>query len=302
MKNSSTWMFVLGIAALTAASNAQFETRVVAKGLNRPTGLTVMGFGTFTSLVYSQVPTPGVSGAAGGTNGIFKLDLWNNRKWTINMGEPEPLNLTATSDGSIYWTCRSAGVILKRNKVGMIAPLLTGLAKPTGITALANGDIAFTQVPTPGVNGMNGGMNRVDLFTGGSVMNITMGEPEPTDIVASRSGDLYWTCKSAGVILHRNPAGMVEVVLRGLNKPTGIAINKSGSTIYFTEVPTPGFSSRMGGGNFVWEYNLARGTRTIVSYGDSEPTDVAVTLDGRIFWTNSASGEILEARRTPFGI
>jgi hypothetical protein len=58
----------------------------------------------------------------------------------------------------------------------------------------------------------------------------------------------------------------------------------------------------MGGGNFVWEYSLRKGVRTIVNFGDSEPTDVAVSAEGRIFWTSSTAGTIVEARRSFFGI
>jgi hypothetical protein len=290
-------------ASLLVASQAQaqYETRVVAKGLKMPTGIAVKGFGVNTSLIFSEVPTPGVSGGNGGMNGIFQLDMWNNKKSTLNMGEPEPLNLTLAPNGSIYWTCRTAGVILERNKMGAISVLMNNLLKPTGITALPDGNIAVTQVPTPGVSGANGGMNSVDLITNTGIMNLTMGEPEPTDIVATRNGDLYWTCRSAGVILRRSAMGVVEVVLRGLNKPTGIAANKNGTVLYFTEVPTPGVSAKMGGGNFVWEYSLTKGTRTIISYGDAQPTDIAVTADNRIFFTNTSEGQIIEARRSTFG-
>lgn len=294
-------LLVAAALILGAQAQAQFESRVVARGLKMPTGIATKGFGASTSLLYTEVPTPGVSGANGGMNGIFQLDLWNNKKFTLNMGEPEPLNLTVAANSSIYWTCRSAGVILERNKMGAISVLQSGLMKPTGISALPSGDIVFTQVPTPGVNGGNGGMNTVDMLTSTGIVNLAMGEPEPTDIVATRNGDLYWTCKSAGVILHRSPTGVIEVLLRGLNKPTGIASNLRGTTLYFTEVPTPGISSRFGGGNFVWEYSLLTGARTIVSYGLAQPTDVAVSADNRIFITNTSEGQILEARRQSNG-
>ena len=286
---------------IASLAQAQFETRVVAKGLKMPTGIAVRGTGANTSLFYSEVPTPGVSGANGGMNSISQLDLWSNRISMLHMGEPEPLNLTVAPNLNLYWTCRTAGVILERNKAGAISVVMNNLLKPTGISALPNGDLAITQVPTPGINGANGGMNTVDLLTQNGLMNLAAGEPEPTDIVATRSGDLYWTCRSAGVILHRSPTGMIEVVLRGLNKPTGIATNRNGTILYFTEVPTPGVPSTMGGGNFVWEYSLVRGIRTIISFGDAQPTDIAVTADNRIFYTNTSAGQIIEARRTVSG-
>jgi hypothetical protein len=48
-----------------------------------------------------------------------------------------------------------------------------------------------------------------------------MGEPEPTDIAVGRKGDLYWTCKTAGVILERDAHGEVGVLIGGLNSPSG---------------------------------------------------------------------------------
>jgi hypothetical protein len=53
------------------------------------------------------------------------------------------------------------------------------------------------------VAGPNGGVNRVSRLDieSGDIENITTGEPEPTNLAIGSDGDVYWTCKSAGVIL-----------------------------------------------------------------------------------------------------
>ena len=76
--------------------------------------------------------------------------------------------------------------------------------KPPGI-AIDHLDrqLYFTEVPTPGVAGRNGGSNKVwelDLTTGNRTL-VHAGDPEPTDITVARNGNLYWTCTSAGVIV-----------------------------------------------------------------------------------------------------
>jgi DNA-binding beta-propeller fold protein YncE len=230
-------------------------------------------------------------------NSIQKLDLRTGAVSPVNTGEPEPTNLALSEDGDLYWTCKSAGVILERSAAGVIAPLVTGLAKPSGIAAGEDGEIYFTQLPTPGVPGTMGGTNTVNVLVDGAILTLTTGEPEPTDIAVSECGDLYWTCKSANVILHRTPAGQVSVLLSGLHSPVGIALNRAGTRLYFTEVPTPGTPGSMGGTNAVSELNLRTMQRTLVHSGDPEPTDVSVASNGNIYWTCTSAGVILEAKR-----
>ena len=126
-----------------------------------------------------------------------------------------------------------------------------------------------------------------------------MGEPEPTDIVVAKNGDLYWTCKSAGVILEQTACdGMTRVLLNQLDKPVGIALDSSGRNLYFTEVPTPGLSGANGGRNKVWEFDLKKGVKTLVHGGDPEPTDITVAKNGKLYWTCSSAGVIVEASRS----
>ena len=289
-----------GIAAILCATSLvsaqDYQTRVVARGLHRPTGIAIRGNDT---IYFTEVPTPGVNGMNGGSNTVNQFDLSRNRITTLHMGEPEPVNITVGKDENLYWTCKSAGVILEQDEDGVTSVFLRGLNKPSGIAVDHSDNVYFTQVPTPGVNGRNGGSNTVNVSDGTTTHVLTLGEPEPTDIVVARNGDLYWTCKSANVILERSAEdGVVRVLLRQLDKPTGIAIDRKGRNLYFTEVPTPGVSGRNGGRNKVWELDLKTGVRTVVDDGDPEPTDIAVARNGNLYWTCSSAGVIVEAKPT----
>src|SRR5262249_54851346 len=148
-----------------------------------------------------------------------------------------------------------------------------GLARPTGIAVNARGDLFFTQLPTPGVPGSMGGLNTVSMLDArtGQITTLAAGEPEPTFIAVDHQGDLYWTCKSAGVILTLpRGASAPQLVLGGLPRPSGIAIDDNGAdhgTVYFTEVPTPGVA---GGMNGVFAFDGE--TITTLHMGEPAPT------------------------------
>lgn len=180
---------------------------------------------------------------------------------------------------------------------GVTTPALINLAKPSGVAVDKKGNIYYTLLPTPGVPSTSGGTNSVAVFNGTTSTVLSAGEPEPTDIVVNKKGELYWTCKSAGVILEQTGTGSPTLLLSGLNKPTGIALNKKGDLLYWTEVPTPGVSGSNGGQNKVWELNLRTKVRTLVNAGDPEPTDVTVSDDGDVYWTCGSAGVIVEAKR-----
>ena len=116
-------------------------------------------------------------------------------------------------------------------------------------------------------------------------------------IVVSRNGALYWTCKSAGVILQR-VNGDTSVLLDGLDSPVGIALDHKGETLYFTEVPTPGVAGSMGGLNRVNALDLATKSVRMIHAGDPAPTDVTVARNGNVYWTCTSAGVIVEAKRT----
>lgn len=274
--------------AAVALRAEDYRLRVIASGLSRPTGIALEDD---ERIYFTQVPTPGV---AGGRNSVSLLNTGNGRITVLHQGEPEPVNITVGRDGDVYWTCRSAGVILRQDEDGVTSTFLSGLARPTGISASRRGRIYFTQVPTPGVAG---GMNGVFVSSGAGSQTINMGEPEPVDVAVSRDGDLYWTCRTAGVILTRNArSGMTTVLLSGLDKPVGIAIDRKDRNLYFTEVPTPAVPGAMGGRNKVWKLDLRSGTKSLINSGDPEPTDVAVDDEGNVYWTCTSAGVIVQAR------
>ena len=292
--NISLRTLAIGAALLTTFVTARaqdFTTRVVASGLHRPTGIVA---GPDDEIYFSEVPNPGVPGAG---NAVKMLDLEDGSIATLHTGEPEPTNLALGRRGSLYWTCKSAGVILEQGRDGVTTPVLKNLTKPSGVAVDRQGNIYYTQLPTPGVPGSQGGTNSVAVFNGTTSVVLHKGEPEPTDITVDKKGEFYWTCKSAGVILAQTGTGSTTVLLSGLNKPTGIALNKKGDRLYWTEVPTPGVSGRNGGQNKVWELNLRTNVRTLVHSGDPEPTDVTVNDDGDVYWTCSSAGVIVEAKR-----
>lgn len=281
----------LPFIAESAPPAAEFQTRVVVSGLTRPTGIVAGGA---DELYFTEIPNPGTPNAG---NAVKMFDLEDCTITTLHEGEPEPVNIALDCSGQLYWTCKSAGVILEQDEDGQTSPVLTGLQKPSGIAVDRWGRIYFTSIPTPGLPGDKGGANTVAVLGVKGVSVLHTGEPEPQDIAVSRRGELYWTCRTAGVILEQNRQGQTSVLLQGLNKPVGIALNRKGDRLYWTEVPTPGVSGANGGKNRVWELNLRSMKRTLVNFGDPEPTDVTVGADGSVYWTCSSAGVIVEAHR-----
>jgi Peptidase family M41 len=277
-------LLALCLALPAAAQLSDYAIHVVASDLMSPTGITVDG----DHVYFTQVPTPGV----GGSNSIAMLDLASGEITILHMGDPEPRNIVQDKHGTLFWTCTSAGVVAKRTKDGVTSLLLTGLDRPIGIAVDAADNIFFTEVPTPGVPG---GENRISEFDGVATTVLHMGEPEPTDIAVAPNGDLYWTCKSAGVIL-RQSGGETTMFMTGLDHPSGIAIDDRGENLYFTEVPTPGTPGSAGGRNMVWRVDLRNGDRRLVHAGDPEPTDITVGRNGVLYWTCTTANVIVEAR------
>ncbi len=278
---------LLASATIGLAQQPRYRFSVVASGLDRPVGITVDGSET---VYFTLVPTPGVGG---GANGVAKLDLETGAITTLHVGEPEPTNIVIDNRGDLYWTCKSAGVILKQTEEGATSLFLGGLEQPSGIAVSKRGNVYFTEIPNPGVPGAG---NRVSVTDGNTKVVLHQGEPEPTDIVVSRNDSLYWTCKSAGVILRR-VNGETSVLVGGLNNPVGIALDHKGETLYFTEVPTPGVPGSAGGQNRVNALDLASKTVRVIHEGDPEPTDVAVARNGNVYWTCTSAGVIVEAKR-----
>ena len=291
MKTSRFVLIALSLSlalALPRSVFAQnFRFSVVASGLASPMGIALEGS---DDLYFTEVPNPGVGGAG---NGVSHLDLGTGVITPISNGEPEPTHVALSRSGDVYWTCKSAGVILRAME-NETSVLLTGLQQPSGISVGRDGAVYFTEIPEPGVGG---GSNTVSVLRGNNKMVVSMGEPEPTDVVVADNGDLYWTCKSAGVILRRSN-GTISVLRSGLNAPSGIALDHKGEVLYFTEVPTPGVAGVNGGLNKVLALTLATGGLRTIHSGDPEPTDIAVARNGNLYWTCTSAGVIVEAKRT----
>ena len=284
-------LLVTGVGFTAAARAQEYQTRVVATGLHRPTGIVA---GAEDEIYFTEIPHPGVPNAG---NAVKMLDLEEGDISTLHIGEPEPTNLALDRAGTLYWTCKSAGVILEQDRNGVTTPLLRNLQKPSGVAVDRRGNVYYTLLPTPGVPGPQGGTNSVAVFNGTTSTVLHSGEPEPTDIAVSRDGELYWTCKTAGVILKQDAKGITTRLLGGLNKPVGIALSRNGDRLFWTEVPTPGVSGANGGQNKIWELNLRTNQQTLVHAGDPEPTDVTVDREGAVYWTCSSAGVIVEATR-----
>jgi hypothetical protein len=293
-------MMLCAVAALGlsgAATADEYKTRVVAKNLKRPTGIAVNLSG---QVYFTELPTPGVGGGAGGKNTVNVLNPKNGKVRNLTTGEPEPTNLAVNVFGDVYWTCKSAGVILSLERGRGDAELVAGgLDKPSGMAAYPLGlAVFFTEVPTPGMNGANGGRNAVYAFLKGIGQEFLLdaGDPQPTDVAVDLFGNVYWSCTSAGVIVKLS-GGSAEVIARDLDKPIGIATDYLGN-LYFTEVPTPGVNGANGGRNKVSKLDLSTGAITVIDEGDPDPIDVTVQPFGTtVYWTCRSAGVIVEARR-----
>jgi streptogramin lyase len=183
-------------------TNAPWRT-----GLQSPSGIAAAPNG---DILITQVPTPGLPGTMGGMNTVARI-VGTGAPMPITTGEPEPVDIAVDNAGNAYWTCRTAGVILRNDAAtGMTSLVLNGLDQPTGIDIDDDGNLYFTEVPTPGVPGTMGGQNKVWKYSPATKQFtlISVGEPEPTDITVAGDGSaVYWTCTSAGVILRAMRTG-----------------------------------------------------------------------------------------------
>lgn len=292
-------MMLIAVAAIGLSGMAtadEYKTKVIARNLARPTGLAVNLRG---EVYFTELPTPGIGGGAGGMNTVNVLNPKNGRIRNLTTGEPEPTNLATNFFGDVYWTCKSAGVILSLERGRRDASLvLSGLDKPSGMAAYPLGlALFFTEVPTPAVSGANGGENAVYAFLQGSGQEFLLdaGDPQPTDVAVDLFGNVYWTCTSAGVIVKLS-GGTAEVIAADLEMPYGIATDYVGN-LYFTEVPTPGVSGANGGRNKVSMLKLSTGLITLINEGDPDPIDVTAHPNGTVYWTCRSAGVIVEAKR-----
>lgn len=288
--SSTSFASLLALATpfvLAAGLSGQGFTKAPLKtGLLAPNGIAVSPTG---EIYFTELPEPG---KFGGKNTVSRLDASGNQVVLVK-GEPGPTNLAFDPKGNFYWTCSTAGVLMIGSGSSHRS-IANGLKNPNGIAVDSMGNVFFTQIPDPGQ--ANKG-NNVAQLVGGKAVVLKQGEPEPFDLVVADDGTLYWTCRSAGVILKRDPKGAVSKILTGLEKPSGLAMDAKGR-LYFSEVPTPGTFGNKGGRNKVWQYDPATQNFALISFGEPYPVDVAVTKDGsKVYWTCRSVGVIFRADR-----
>jgi DNA-binding beta-propeller fold protein YncE len=291
----------LGLSA-TEARAQDYQFNFVATGLASPVGLTASALGDSDNLYFTEVPNAAEEGlGTNGPNTVSKLTLSTSTVSVLNRGDPQPTNVAQDAQGNLYWTSRAPGVIMMQAPSGNCAILLWGLDQPVGITVDAAGqNLYYTELPTFGVGSGKGGENKVwalNLATQYRTLLNSL-EPAPTDIVVAKNGDLYYTCQSAGVIIHQ-PAGASpykRTIWAGFHSPMGIALDPTEENLIFTEVPTPNVNGANGGQNTVSKFNLQTQTTSLVHVGDPFPNSVAVTPNGNIYWTCTTAGVIIEAK------
>jgi len=83
---------------------------VVLSGLNAPQGLALDP--AENVLYFTEVPTPGVAGSAGGKNTVNALDLASLSRTVIHSGDPQPTGVAVAANGNVYWTSTSRGAVM----------------------------------------------------------------------------------------------------------------------------------------------------------------------------------------------
>lgn len=163
-----------------------------------------------------------------------------------------------------------------------------------GITVSPAGQVYFSSTPTPGVVG-DRNRNAVGWLNPatGRVRTLVSGEADPAALAATAFGDLYWVDRTAGQIRALD-GDRARTVARQLDAPTGLAAYPLGVLLYVTEIPTPGQNPYNMGRNLVSGYALGLNLKFTVDDFDTQPTDVAVALDGTAYWTSTDLGLILK--------
>ena len=121
---------------------------VVMSGLNAPQGLSLDA--SENLLYFTEVPTPGVAGTAGGRNTVNALDLSTLARTVVHSGDPQPTAVAVAPNGNVYWTSTSRGLVMMA--VPTQAPAvaaqfmatLTGAEEVPPVTTQAAGQATFS--------------------------------------------------------------------------------------------------------------------------------------------------------------
>lgn len=274
-----------GSADVSAEVAVQSQPRVVLSGLTRPTGIVAVDSET---LLVAIAGSPSVPGAKGG---VVRIDLATGELTVLELGGGAPLRVAVDADGRPLWTSPAQGTVWRKDVGGAARIVLSEAVSVSGLALDGRGRLYFTSAP---VKSSGARISQVSVLDGDQVTVLRSSEPEPTDIAAGRDGDLYWTNASAGAIVHQSPDGVLEVMASGLERPYGLCLDEKRGVLYFTEVPTPGIAGDEGGRNTINALSLRSGVISVISRGDPEPSDVAVTPGGRVFWVSTTMGTVIE--------
>jgi len=121
---------------------------VVVAGLDKPQGI-ALGPDEDT-LYFTEIPTPGIAGEDGGRNTVNALDLSTLERSVIHRGDPQPTGIAVASNGTVYWTSTSRGLVLAAipsQAAVQAAPFvatLTGSEEVPPVDTQASGLATFT--------------------------------------------------------------------------------------------------------------------------------------------------------------
>ncbi len=224
-----------------------------------------------------------VQGAAPSAGGLAVLDTGTGSLQLLQSGLRAPGYPSVDAAGRVVWPDSASGRMLVEARPGTAPAVLpAALDAPGSVAAGGRGRLYFTSAGSA-----------VGVVDGARTTVLRSGEPAPADVAVSASGALFWTGTAAGVIMRLGTDGTTQVVASGLNAPMGLGLSADGSTLYFTEVPTPGLTAAQGGHNLVRAVDLASGQVRTVAQGGADPFDVAATAGGRVYWTSSASSTLV---------
>ena len=119
----------------------------VLSGLNHPQAIALDP--SEEILYFTEVPTPGVAGEAGGLNTVNALDLATMTRTVIHKGDPEPAGIAVASNGNIYWTSASRGLVMVAvpKQAAVVTPqfiaTLSGANEVPPVTTTAAGQATF---------------------------------------------------------------------------------------------------------------------------------------------------------------
>ncbi len=244
-----------------------------------------------------------------------------------------PLDITAGSDGNVWFVEFSANKIARVTPTGTLVEFSAGLsggAGLAGITAGPDGNLWFTEsgtskigritpsgtitqfsagisagsVPNGIVAGPDGNLwftetagNKIGrITTAGSVTEFAVGispSRNPWGITSGADGNLWFTERVNGGGVARITTAGVVTEFASSGLPTGIAAGPDGN-VWFAEYADPGYIARVTPAGTVTEF-LAGLTP------NAGPRDIAAGADGNLYFSESNAGGTL-GQITPSGV